>query len=130
MSNDDRIPIIETYRGIGLHDQQTPRRLEVVRRAIDDVFTKTDSGELTRIAGDVRWPPEARKLAAALLQAEFEIAVDERRERPSIDLDRVAASVAGIDSKKWRDPIHFASLLDRGWSAGEEGPVRRDEPLR
>ena len=34
----DEIPIIETYRGVGLHEHQNADRLDVVRRAIDNVF--------------------------------------------------------------------------------------------
>ena len=126
----DKIAIVATHRGVGLHDQQSPARLEIVRRALDDVFDVVDIPRLMRISGDPRWPPEARLLAAAKLEAMLEIAADERAVRPAIDLARVRASVAGLNSITWRDPIHFASLLDPGRAPGERGPVRRDERLK
>lgn len=126
--DDDTIPTIGTYRGVDLHDQQSPARLDVVRRAIDHTFSVVDIGELSRLAGDARWSPEARLLAAAKLEAMLAIAADERKVRPIIDLEKVRASVAGLNSVKWRDPRHFASLLDVT-APGEEGPVKREEPL-
>jgi hypothetical protein len=128
MTDDDTIPIVAIHRGVGLHDQQSPERLDVVRRAIDDVFDGTDVGQLSRIADDPRWPPEARLFAAAKLEALLEIAADERTVRPAIDLVRVRASVAGLSSMKWRHPTHFASLLDPGPAPGE-GWGEREEPL-
>lgn len=129
MTGSDDIPIAETYRGVGLHDQQSPQRLDVVRAAIDQVFEITDTRELLRIAASPRYPPEARLLAAALLEAMMQIAADERKVRPDIDLDKVHAAVAGVNSIKWRDPRHYGSLLDVPSSPGEHGPVVREKPL-
>ncbi|MGY2935990.1 hypothetical protein ACVWZ6_005592 [Bradyrhizobium sp. GM6.1] len=129
MSNDDKIPTIGTHRGVGLHDQQTPERLDVVRGDIDQVFAVVDIRELFRIAASPRWAPEARLLAAAMLEAMMAIAADERKVRPAIDLDRVRAAVAGLDSVKWRDRLYFASMLDHGPAPGEDSPIRREVPL-
>ncbi|MCP3469819.1 hypothetical protein NLM33_05680 [Bradyrhizobium sp. CCGUVB1N3] len=125
----DKIPIVGLHRGVGLHDAQSPERLEVVKTAIDQVFDISDLRQLMAIAGDVRRPPEARLFAAAKLEAAFQIAADERKVRPDIDLDRVRASIAGLDSIRWRDPWHFASLLDPPRQPGDEGPVQRKIPL-
>ncbi|WP_409188596.1 hypothetical protein [Bradyrhizobium sp. RDM4] len=123
----DTIPIVCTYRGVGLHDQQSPARLDVVRAAIDDVFDQGDIARLFDIAGDASWPPEARLLAAAKLAAMVEIAVDERAVRPPIDLTLVQAIVAGLDSVKWRHPQYFASLFDAGPAPGVKWPERRSD---
>ncbi|WP_338688338.1 hypothetical protein V5279_24490 [Bradyrhizobium sp. 26S5] len=130
MTNDnDEIPIVETYRGVGLHDQQSEERLAVVRRALDRVFDQHDFERLFEIARDVTWPPEARLFAAAKLEAAFEIAVDERRERPPIDLLRVGAAVPGLSSQRWRDPWSYCSLLDPGPRPGQPGAVKRERDL-
>ncbi|MGY4605766.1 hypothetical protein ACVW16_004178 [Bradyrhizobium sp. USDA 4474] len=126
--NDDRIPIVALHRGVGLHDGQSPQRLDVVRRAIDDVFDVSDIDRLFEIARDAHWPPEARLLAAAKLEAMVDIAVDERAVRPPVDLMLVQAIVAGLDSAKWRHPKYFASLFDPGPPPGETWP-ERDEHL-
>jgi hypothetical protein len=124
MKNSDAIPIVEIYRGVGLHDEQTPERLDVVRHEIDLVYAEHDFGRLLEIANDACRPPEARLFAAAKLQASHEIAVQDREKRPLIDLDRVQASIAGLDSLKWRHPVYFASLLDPGPAPGEVWPPR------
>jgi hypothetical protein len=126
--DDDEIPVVDFYRGVGLHDQQIPDRLDVVRRAIDSVFDQHDFRRLLQIAGDHTWPPEARLFSAAKLEAMHQIAVDERKERPPIDLARVAAAVAGLNSQKWRDPDAFSSLLDPG-PTPDKPRVKRAQPL-
>ncbi|WP_342728871.1 hypothetical protein AAFG07_20850 [Bradyrhizobium sp. B097] len=126
--DDDTIPIIATYRGVGLHCEQSAERLDAVRRAIDDVFEVVNIDRHLEIAGDARWPPEARLLAAAKLEAMVQIAVDERAVRPPIDLMLVQAIVAGLDSMKWRHPKYFASLFDPGPSPGEKW-AEREVPL-
>lgn len=124
----DQITVVSFHRGVGLHDRQSPERLDVVRRAIDNVFDQRDLDQLFEIAGNPSWPPEARLFAAAKLEATYQIAVDERRERPTIDLMRVQAAVAGLNSEKWRDPLHYASLLDPGPAPGIAW-VKREIPL-
>jgi hypothetical protein len=124
MSESDAIPIIEIYRGVGLQDQQTPERLAIVRQAIDLVFAEHDFGQLFEIADDAGRPPEARLLAAAKLQAAHELAVQDREKRPLIDLVRVQASTAGLNSLRWRHPAYFGSLLDPGPGPGEVWPKR------
>ncbi|MGY4170959.1 hypothetical protein [Bradyrhizobium sp. USDA 4529] len=124
--DNDAIPVIETYRGVGLHDQQSPERLVVVRRAIDTVFDVQDYDRLLEIARDVTWPPESRMLAGAKLESAYQMAVDERRERPPIDLVKVGACTTGLNSQRWRDPWHYGSLLDPGPAPGHPGPVKRE----
>jgi hypothetical protein len=125
-TDEDEIPTVGTYRGVGLQDQQSKKRLAVVRRAIDRVFEEHDFERLFEIARAVSWPPEARLFAAAKLEAAFQIAADERRERPDIDLARVGAAVPGLNSRRWRDPSHYGSLLDPGPAPGQVGAVRRE----
>jgi hypothetical protein len=117
-----QIPTVATHRGVGIHDHQTPARISVVRAAIDRVAAMSDILELTDFAADPQQPPEARLFAASKVEVEYELAAEERRNRPTIDLDRVRASVAGLDSLTWRDPDRYGSLL-------EHGGVEREEPL-
>jgi hypothetical protein len=84
----------------------------------------SDILELDDFAADPQQPPEARLFAANKVEVEYQLAAEERRNRPIIDLDRVRATVAGLDSVVWRSPWYFASLLDA--AAG----VPREEPLR
>jgi hypothetical protein len=110
----DRIPIIATHRGIGIHSDQTPPRIRVVKAAIDRVARMSDILELADFAADPQKPPEARMFAASKIEVEYELAAEERRNRPTIDLDRVRATVAGLDSLVWRDPDRYGTLLDHG----------------
>ena len=120
-----QIPTIATHRGVGIHDNQTPARIRVVKAAIDRVARMSDILELADFAADPRQPPEARLFAASKIECEYELAAEERRNRPIIDLERVRATVAGLDSLVWRDPDRFASLLD----IHSERAVNREEPL-
>jgi hypothetical protein len=117
-----QIPTIATHRGIGIHDHQSPARIRTVKAAIDRVALMSDILELADFAADPQQPPEARMFAASKVEVEYELAAEERRNRPTIDLDRVRATVAGLDSLVWRDPDRYASLLDHGG-------VEREEPL-
>jgi hypothetical protein len=117
-----QIPIVATHRGIGIHNHQTPARIRVVKAAIDRVARMSDILELADFAADPRQPPEARMFAANKVEVEYELAAEERRNRPTIDLDRVRATVAGLDSLVWRDPDRYGTLLDHGG-------VEREQPL-
>ena len=128
MKNFDTIPTIGVYRGVSLHDQQSPARLDVVRRAIDDVYAQHKHSRLLEIAGDTGWPPEARLFAAAKLKAVHELAAHDREKRPAIDVTFVNAITAGLNSQQWRHPRYFASLLDPGPAQGMSW-VEREQPL-
>ena len=119
----DRIPVIATHRGIDIHDCQTPARIRVVKAAIDRVAGMSDILELADFAADVQQPPESRLFAASKVEVEYQLAAEERRNRPIIDLDRVRATVAGLDSLVWRNPDCFGTLLD------PHGGVPREQPL-
>lgn len=121
------IPIMATHRGVGIHDHQSPARIRVVKVAIDRVAKMSDILELVDFAGDSRQPPEARIFAATKVEVEYQVAAEERRNRPIVDLDRVRASVAGLDSIEWRDPRRYASLLDLDGSVLREQPLTDDE---
>ena len=73
-------------------------------------------------AADSMQPPEARLFAAGKAEVHYQLAAEERRERPVIDLDRLRATVAGADSLEWRDPYRYCSLLDHGG-------IERETPL-
>jgi hypothetical protein len=88
-----QIPTIATHRGIGIHDDQTPARIKIVKAAIDRVARTSDILELADFAADPQQAPEARMFAANKVEAEYELAAEERRNRPTIDLDRVRATV-------------------------------------
>jgi hypothetical protein len=117
-----QIPTIATYLGIGIHNHQTPARIRIVKAAIDRVARMSDILELVDFAADPQQPPEARLFAASKLEVEYELAAEERRNRPVVDLDKVRASVAGLDSVEWRSPVVYGSDL-------EHGGVEREEPL-
>ena len=120
---DDVIPIVEAYRGIGIEDQQPRERIElVVKPAIDLVHAMADPDLLAAYAANADHPPEARLFAAAKVEVELEIAMAERRLRPVASLEQVRASVAGLGSRRWRSPVVYGTDL-------ENGGVEREEPL-
>jgi hypothetical protein len=125
---EDRIPIIATYRGVGIHNYQSADRIAVVEAAIDAVHLMTDDDALFAYAADITQPPEARLFSGAKLEAMFQVATDERRVRPNFDMAKVRARVAGLSSERWRDPRGYASLLDTH-PPGTPGPVEREKPL-
>ncbi len=127
----DPIPVTEVYRGVGIHDQQPPERIErIVKPEIDSVLDRIDSPEaLLEFAGDHTRSPEARLLAAAKIEAGFAVAVEERRARPTgVSMEFVRAVVAGLNSQIWRSPTHYCSMFDRA-PPGKPKPVPREVPL-
>lgn len=122
----DRIPIVETYRGVGIHDQQPRDRIDgVVKPAIDRVLGIGDVKRLADYAADTGNPPEARLLASARVEAMWELAAESRESRPEIDLAVVKASVAGLQSTRWRSSQYYGSLLDRSDQPGRRRQVSR-----
>jgi hypothetical protein len=117
-----QIRTIAVHRGIGIHDHQSPARIRIVKAAIDRVARMSDILKLTDFAADPQQPPEARLFAANKVEVEYQLSAEERRNRPTIDLDRVRASVAGLDSVEWRSPVVYGTDL-------EDGGVEREEPL-
>jgi hypothetical protein len=117
-----QIPIVAVHRGIGVHADQPPARIRIVKNAIDRVARMSDIMELVAFCADPQEPPEARLFAANKVEVEYALAAEERRNRPVIDLDRVRASVAGLDSLEWRSPVVYGTDL-------EHGGVEREEPL-
>src|SRR5262249_38685422 len=111
-----------------LHDRQSPDRLRVVRAAIDVVHELTDAQSLFAYAGNIANPPEARLFAGAKCQAAWELAAAERRVRPDIDLRKLAARTAGLDSSRWRNPFRFGCLFDVAAPGAPEAP-EREQPL-
>ena len=117
-----QIPTIAIHRGIGIHDHQSPARIKVVKAAIDRVARISDILELADFAADPQQPPEARMFAANKVEVEYEVAAEERRNRPIVDLVLVRATVAGLDSLEWRSPVVYGTDL-------EDDGVPREEPL-
>ena len=108
-ADSDRIPVIASHRGVNIHADQSPARIQVVRAAIDRVAQMSDILELADFAADVRQPPEVRLFACAKIEIEYQLSAEERRNRPIIDLQKVRASVAGLDSVVWRSPVVYGS---------------------
>jgi hypothetical protein len=127
MQGDDAIPVIGMHRGVPLEDQQSDARLALVRSEIDHVLGMTDARELADWADDARHSPESRQLAVAMAESMWTVAAETRNNRPPIDMDRLRASTAGLGSKKWRSPWHFASLLDAGPGVERECPLDDSE---
>ena len=94
----------------------------MVKAAIDRVARMSDVLELASFAADVLEPPEARLFAANKVEVEYQVAAEERRNRPIINLDVVRATVAGLDSVEWRSPVVYGTDL-------EDDGVPREEPL-
>lgn len=121
----DDIPVVELYRGCGLHDGQSPERLRVVRAAIDHVYTLDQTADLTEHAGNVRNPPESRLLAVARCRALWELSQERREPRPILNMPDVEALAAGCGSRRWRSPTHYCSDLD----SNDANAVPRERPL-
>ena len=117
-----QIPTIASHRGIGIHDRQGAARIKVAKAAIDRVARMSDVLELADFAADSQQPPEARMFAANKVEVEYEVAAEERRNRPIVDLDLVRATVAGLDSLEWRSPVVYGTDL-------EDGGEPREQPL-
>lgn len=123
MRND--FPIIEEYRGVGVHDFQSVERIRnVVRPAIDEVHTMNDVVALCAYVENRLKPQEARIFAYMKVEAAHAIATDERRVRPDIDLQRVRAAAAGLGSVKWASTTQYCSSFDV-WGPGAREPDER-----
>ena len=122
-----KIRCIVEHRGVGLHDQQPPERLKVVKAEIDRVLD-----DLNTIQALFAWckntmrSPESRSLAASKIEALWsEVAAKRGRRPPDITLDDVAASVAGCNSEEWRSPTQYGPELDVSPQTPRERPLRR-----
>jgi hypothetical protein len=125
-----QIPLCGTYRDVGLHDRQSPARLDVVKAELDTVIAFADIVQLVEWAKDICHSPESRLLAGAKAQAILGGYGDERQRRPrGLSVELVKAAVAGLNSQTWRSPTHFCSLLDVPPAPGQPGPVARDHRL-
>jgi hypothetical protein len=127
MDEDDAIPIVEVYRGVGIEDQQSFERIRFVKSEIDRVHRLSGADDLFAYASNPQNPPEPRMLAGARAEALCELAAEERRPR-AISLERLRAATAGLGSKTWRDPYSHCSLLDQP-GPGAAGAVAREQPL-
>jgi hypothetical protein len=127
MAHEVSIPIVEVYRGVGVHDEQSPERIEnVVKPAIDYVHSVDDLALLADYATDPANPPEARILALAKVEAGWQLAAEERRIRPGLDLDVIRARCVGLDSSNWRHRRRYCSMFDR---SRLERAALREQPL-
>jgi len=128
---EDRIPVVEGYKGVGLHADQSPERLAEVRAEIDQVIAL--EGRVAELLAWVEWrpnSPESRLLAAALVKASVEEAQDRRRTGPAVDLLKVGAHVAGLDGDRDRNRFYFDTKWAPRWAPDSENrPVRRPVPL-
>ena len=61
----DDLPIATTHKGVGIHAGQPAKRVALIKGEIDRVSRTADLVELSMIAGDAAWAPEARLLAGA-----------------------------------------------------------------
>jgi hypothetical protein len=74
VDNDDQIPVVETYRDVGIEDQQLPERVKFVKGEIDRIHRMSGADELFAYASDPLNPPEPRMLAGAQAEALCELA--------------------------------------------------------
>ena len=124
MPGEGPIPIIGYHRGVGLHDQQSPERLAIVRAEIDRVIELSDLVELVKWAEDVAHAPEGRLLAGAKAVTTISEFSSARQKRPGITAEYVEAVVAGLGSTSWRSRNCYGTLVDKG-----RGAVKRGTPL-
>lgn len=107
LNDDDRIPTLETYRGVGIHAFQSAEQIAtIVRPAIDRVHGLTDAASLTAYVEDPSRPPEGRLFAAAHVEALWRFAAENRELRPKIKLMILAAHTAGLNSLRWMASQH------------------------
>jgi len=107
----DEIDFVEIYKGVGLHDCQSPTRLAVVRAAINLVAWTNKVHELYDYCRTPANPPEARVFAGQKILAHLQRAGNRRRPA-GITRDLVLAHMAGLSCRRWRDPDCYGSLLD------------------
>lgn len=130
--SDRKIPIIDHYRGVGLHDQQDEARLAVVRSEIDATFAiGQDLHALLEWVKNRSKSPESRLLAKALILAHVEVATDKRRARPNVDIEWLTAVTTCLDTIKWRSKTHYCTIILPRPGPGDQpgNPVRRAVPL-
>jgi hypothetical protein len=124
----DNIPVVETYRGVGIHDEQPRERIEtVVKPEIDRVIDLGDVRRLFDFASDARNSPEARLLAGMKIEAIWQLKAEAREVRPAgITLENVHAVTAGLNSAGWRSRTHYGTLLDVREGLERETPIADD----
>jgi hypothetical protein len=88
------LPVAEVYRGIAIYGFQSPDRVAEARRQIDVVIAMTGPRRLCDFACDATNAPEARLLAKNKALASLE-----KRQRTSIDVDRLSAATVGIERR-------------------------------
>lgn len=116
----DPIPSTETYRGVALHCEQSERRLRVVRNEIDHVIDGLrTAAELQDYAANPRNAPESRTAAAALAIALYDLATEERRERPKVDRVLMECFIVGCNAKGWQSPDWYGNITERGCAPRE-----------
>jgi hypothetical protein len=127
------IPVVETYRGVGIHDRQPRRRIdEVVRPAIDQALALKTPRDLHDYMVDGSRPPEARAVAAAKLLALFEKAAADRHGAPDIgtrrDLPYVATILGCLTSQACRGRETYSAFFDPRPMPGAPAAARREPP--
>ena len=134
MSLDKKIPIVETYRSVGVHAFQGPDRIEVVKRAIDHVLTLRDLEALEKHACDIANPPETRLLAKQVLEEVFALAAESREKQPTADVDLQKVRLATVGPRL--APLDRPPLLRDNPRRRRQGPgarfrakVPRDQPV-
>jgi len=114
---------IEVYRGVALHSDQSDIRLAIVRKEIDRVMDSLGTAaELQEHAANPRNAPESRTAAAALAIALYDLATEERRERPKVDRVLMECFIVGCNAQGWQSPDSYGNITERGC-------VPREKPL-
>jgi len=129
--SDDVIPVVETYRGIGIHDCQPSERIEaIVKPEIDRVLDELHDAELLYdFARSVWHCPEARWLARIKLIAMVELAAEGREKRPnSVFVEKIKAATGGLNKARLRNRYYYCGGYDV-WGPGARRPMPREEPL-
>jgi hypothetical protein len=125
-------PTAEIYRDVKIFAFQSQNRIEnVVRPAIDEVYSTHSALELKRYVENRKNPPEARLFAYARICAIYELSAEQRIARPPIDLTSLKFFVIGLDNLASANPEYFSSIWDYAGNQAErrEWPLDKDKLL-
>lgn len=131
------MPTVGTYRGVALHAFQSRERIErVVCPEIDQVMTLAAPRRLAAIACDITKSPEARMAAADKVLERAAAATDRHRGVAGVDIVKVKASRAGLNTLNLADPARYGTLLQpeppplQGGARAPRRPAEHAEALR
>lgn len=136
------IPIIETYRGVGIQDYQPPERIALVKSEIDTVMKfipakgEIQHDDLLLWVKDRSKSPESRLLAKAALKASIHESGEKAKRVPphikALSEEWLNAVTAGLGLLGGQSRTTYGGKLDPrppAWAPQCERPLPREIPL-